>query len=65
MRLDLVTLPPVAERPAYLAEVRRVLEMRCPCPTCVRLDKRHPGEGYQLALFPYTLQTPNMSPPIL
>lgn len=27
--------------------------MRCRCRTCLRLDVRYPGEGYQLALFPY------------
>jgi hypothetical protein len=26
---------------------------RCTCPTCKRLDAKHPGEGYQLALFRY------------
>lgn len=28
---------------------------RCTCPTCKRLDRRHPGEGYQLALFRYVV----------
>lgn len=26
---------------------------RCHCPQCLMLDAMHPGEGYQLALFPY------------
>jgi hypothetical protein len=52
----LVTLPARQERPAFIAEAMRVMQMRCPCPTCVRLDKRYPGEGYQLALFPYVIQ---------
>jgi len=26
---------------------------RCTCPTCRELDRLHPREGYQLALFPY------------
>lgn len=54
-RSPLVTLPPIAERPAFLAEARRVLEMCCPCPECRRLDAEFPGDGYQLALFPYVI----------
>lgn len=28
---------------------------RCPCPTCKRLDRQFPDEGYQLALFAYRI----------
>jgi hypothetical protein len=52
----MVDLPAVVERPAFIAEALRVMQMRCPCPTCLRLDKRYPDEGYQLALFPYVIQ---------
>lgn len=41
---------------AIIAEARVVMAMLCPCPTCRRLDKLHPGEGQQLALFPYRIQ---------
>lgn len=37
--------------PAITQEVEQF--GRCTCPTCRELDLRHPGEGYQLALFPY------------
>lgn len=30
--------------------------LRCRCPECLMLDAQHPGEGYQLALFPYQIQ---------
>lgn len=30
--------------------------LRCRCPECLMLDALHPGEGYQLALFPYQIQ---------
>jgi len=29
--------------------------MRCRCPECLALDVMHPGEGYQLFLFPYEI----------
>jgi hypothetical protein len=52
----MVAIPDRAARPAFIAEAYQVAMMRCPCPTCRRLDKRYPGEGYQLALFPYVIQ---------
>lgn len=56
----LIVLPRREERPALIAEAYAVMLMRCPCPTCRGLDKRHPDEGYQLALFPYRIQTKGM-----
>lgn len=29
--------------------------LRCRCPECLALDIAFPGEGYQLALFPYEI----------
>lgn len=29
--------------------------LRCRCPECLALDIEFPGEGYQLALFPYEI----------
>lgn len=40
-------------RPAFISEAYFAVTMRCPCPTCSRLDARFPYDGYQLALFPY------------
>lgn len=39
--------------PRMLYEAYVTLHLRCLCPVCLRLDARYPGEGYQLALFPY------------
>lgn len=42
------------EQIASAAPIVRLVEdpLRCRCPECQRLDALHPGEGYQLALFP-------------
>jgi len=34
---------------------------RCICPECRRLDREHPQEGYQLALFPYRVGLPRLT----
>lgn len=36
-----------AQRPAIIQE-QRVQLVRCFCRECLDLDRRHPGEGYQL-----------------
>lgn len=40
------------------APIVRLVEdpLRCRCPECLQLDLLHPGEGYQLQLFPYVIQ---------
>lgn len=53
----MISIPARDARPAFIAEAYAVMTMRCQCPTCRRLDKRFPGDGYQLALFPYFIQT--------
>jgi len=45
-------------RPAIIQQAYVALGLRCLCPTCLRLDARYPGEGYQLALFPYRRDAP-------
>jgi hypothetical protein len=35
---------------------------RCHCPKCKRLDRKFPGEGYQLALLPYVVSLPKVQP---
>lgn len=42
---------------AGLGEVYRICLRRCTCDYCRALDKRHPDEGFQLALFPYSKGT--------
>lgn len=39
--------------PAIVAQVADF--QRCRCPECLRLDREFPGEGYQLALFPFVI----------
>lgn len=34
---------------------------RCICPECRRLDREHPNEGYQLAMFGYRVQLPRLT----
>lgn len=45
-------------RQKMLKPIVRVVKdpLRCRCPECLQLDLLHPGEGYQLALFPYVIQ---------
>jgi len=43
--------------PAAIIRVDRFAALRCRCPQCLVLDAQHPGEGYQLALFPYRIST--------
>lgn len=33
--------------------------LRCRCPECLALDIEFPGQGYQLALFPYVISRPS------
>jgi mRNA-degrading endonuclease toxin of MazEF toxin-antitoxin module len=40
-------------RPAIVIQADRFELLRCRCPVCMVLDARYPGEGFQLALFPY------------
>ena len=40
-------------RPAIVIHADRFDLLRCRCPTCLALDAQFPGEGFQLALFPY------------
>lgn len=46
---------PVISRPpaVIVQQADRFDLLRCRCPTCLLLDAQHPGEGFQLALFPY------------
>lgn len=46
------------EQIAPAAPIVRLVEdpLRCRCPECLQLDLLHPGEGYQLSLFPYVIQ---------
>jgi len=39
--------------PAIIIKADRFDTLRCRCPLCLVLDARYPGEGFQLALFPY------------
>lgn len=39
--------------PAIVQQADRFDLLRCRCPVCLVLDAQHPGEGFQLALFPY------------
>ena len=40
----------LAPRAAIYRRIERA--ERCCCPECLQLDRRHPGEGHQLAMFP-------------
>ncbi len=42
-------------RPAIIIQASRFDILRCRCPVCMVLDARYPGEGFQLALFPYRI----------
>jgi hypothetical protein len=42
--------------PRMIVEAYQTMQLRCLCPECLRLDARHPEEGYQLALFAYRRQ---------
>lgn len=44
---------PVPVRAATVRQADRFELLRCRCPECLALDAAHPGEGFQLALFPY------------
>jgi hypothetical protein len=44
---------PEPTRTAIVQRADRFELLRCRCPECLALDALHPGEGYQLALFPY------------
>lgn len=46
-------LPPVKPAPAIIIQADRFDTLPCRCPLCLVLDARYPGEGFQLALFPY------------
>lgn len=39
------------DRPAIIRQ--QEVWLRCACPVCLRLDKRFPAEGYQLAFWAY------------
>lgn len=43
--------------PVIIVQADRFALLRCRCPQCLVLDARHPGEGFQLALFPYRIST--------
>jgi hypothetical protein len=36
--------------PAVICQAPRDELLRCHCPTCLRLDREFPGQGYQLSL---------------
>lgn len=38
---------------AIISQAYVSAQLRCLCPTCLRLDARYPTEGYQLALWPW------------
>lgn len=48
-------IPAPVSPPAIFAPACRFEMLRCRCPECLILDVRHPGEGFQLALFPYVV----------
>jgi hypothetical protein len=48
-------IAPAAPPPAIVQPADRFELLRCRCPRCLRLDARFPGQGFQLALFPYVV----------
>jgi hypothetical protein len=49
-------------RPAIIIQADRFELLRCRCPECRVLDARFPAEGFQMALFPYRIQTKPAAP---
>lgn len=41
------------ERPALVRRADRFELLRCRCPECLVLDSLFPGQGFQLAFWPY------------
>lgn len=47
---------------AIVQQANRFDLLRCRCPVCLGLDAAHPGEAFQLALFPYRPTGSNRGP---
>jgi len=44
----------LVDPPAEVAQITNY--QRCYCPECILLDRAYPGQGFQLAMFPYLVQ---------